>query len=191
MTLITPEYPERLRVILQRRVHATVVEADARHAAVAVVVSAEAEPAFLFVKRQQRDGDPWSGHMAFPGGFESQGETAVETAQRETEEETGLLLASIGEAIGVLDDVFPRSIYLPRVVVTPVVFRVEGRPPVGALAEVERALWIPVAAVFASSNRRPLDLDLPSGRMTFDSIVIGDVVIWGLTERILSQLATL
>lgn len=191
VTAITPEYPEHLRAVLERRVPATVREADARHAAVAVVVSREAEPALLFVKRQERAGDPWSGHMAFPGGFESEGESAAETAQRETEEETGLPLARLGERIGALDDVFPRSAHLPRVVVTPVVFRVVGRPEVRALAEVERALWIPVAEVFAKANRRPLDLDLPIGRVTFDAIVIGDAVIWGLTERILAQLATL
>ncbi len=191
MTVITPQYPEALRSALERRARATVDEADVRHAAVAVIVTAEAEPALLFVKRQERQGDPWSGHMAFPGGFGSRGETAVETAQREAEEETGLPLTRVGEPIGILDDVFPRTIYLPRVVVAPVVFRVEGRPPVRALAEVERALWIPVAAVLSPSNRRPLDLDLPGGRMTFDSIVIGEIVIWGLTERILAQLATL
>jgi 8-oxo-dGTP pyrophosphatase MutT (NUDIX family) len=191
VTVITSRYPEELRALLRRRTPATVSEADTRHAAVAVIVTAEPEPALLFVKRQVRAGDPWSGHMAFPGGFQSEGETAEQTAERETAEETGLPLAHLGEALGALDDVFPRSIHLPRVVVTPVVFRVEGRPPALAKAEVERALWIPVAEVLAPANRRPLELDLPIGRMTFDSIVIGDVVIWGLTERILTQLASL
>jgi len=191
VTAITPDYPERLRAVLERRVPATVVEADVRHAAVAVVVTSEAEPALLFVKREERIDDPWSGHMAFPGGFQSPGETPAETAQRETEEETGLPLARLGERIGALADVFPRSVYLPRVVVTPVVFRVEGRPAVQPLAEVERALWIPAAEVFSAANRRPLELDLPLGRMTFDSIVIGDITIWGLTERILLQISKL
>lgn len=191
MTSVTRDYAERLRAVLERRVPATVDEADVRHAAVAVVVTSEAEPALLFVKREERIDDPWSGHMAFPGGFGSEGETASEAAERETEEETGLPLARLGERLGVLDDVFPRSVHLPRVVVTPVVFLIEGRPPVQALAEVERALWIPVAEVFAAANRRPLELDLPLGRMAFDSIVIGDITIWGLTERILLQISKL
>jgi len=163
-------------------------EVGARHAAVAVVVTKEPAPALLFVKRQERNDDPWSGHMAFPGGFQAAGETAIETAQREAEEETGLPLARIGECIGSLDDVFPRSVYLPRVVVTPVVFLVEGRPPVTALAEVDDAVWLQAEAIFSPGNRRPLELDLPSGRRTFDSIVVGDFTIWGLTERVLSQL---
>jgi hypothetical protein len=71
------------------------------------------------------------------------------------------------------------------------VFTVEGRPEVQALSEVERAIWVPVSAVLSPANRRPLELDLPLGRRTFDSIVVQDLTIWGLTERILSQLATL
>lgn len=159
-----------------------------RHAAVAVVVTREPEPALLFVKRQERVGDPWSGHMAFPGGFQAAGETPEETARRETEEETGLPLARIGEPLGRLDEVFPRSVYLPRVVVTPVVFTVHGRPPVEARAEVDQAVWLPASAIFAQENRQPLVLDLPAGQRTFDSITVGGFVIWGLTERVLAQL---
>jgi 8-oxo-dGTP pyrophosphatase MutT (NUDIX family) len=129
--------------------------------------------------------------MAFPGGFQAPGESPTATAQRETEEETGLPLARVGLPLGVLDDVFPRSIYLPRVVVTPVVFSIEGRQPVQALSEVDLAAWVPVAAVFSPANRQPLELDLPIGRHTFDAIVVEGLTIWGLTERILAQLATL
>jgi 8-oxo-dGTP pyrophosphatase MutT (NUDIX family) len=191
VTGITSEYADRLRAVLGRRAPATVDAVDARHASVAVVVTSEAEPALLFVKRQERIGDPWSGHMAFPGGFQSAGETPIETAQREAEEETGLPLARTGTCVGSLDDVFPRSVHLPRVIVTPVVFVVEGRPVVEALAEVDQAVWLPAAAVFAPANRRPLELDLPLGRQTFDSIVVGPFTIWGLTERVLAQLANI
>jgi 8-oxo-dGTP pyrophosphatase MutT (NUDIX family) len=191
VTIITRDYPEHLRRVLERRTRATVAEADVRHAAVAVVVTREAEPAFLFVRRQERDGDPWSGHMAFPGGFQAPGESATVAAMRETEEETGLPLGGLGAPLGYLDDVFPRSTHLPRVVVTPVVFAVQGRPPVAACSEVDLAVWLPASEVFAKANRRPLVLDLPIGQYTFDSIVVQGLTIWGLTERILSQLETL
>ncbi len=191
MTIITREYPDHLRQVLERRAPAPVAEADVRHAAVAVVVTREPAPAFLFVRRQERAGDPWSGHMAFPGGFRSPGESATVAAMRDTEEETGLPLGRLGVPLGCLDDVFPRSVYLPRVVVTPVVFAVEGRPPVEACSEVDLAVWVPVSEVFAQANRRPLVLDLPVGQHTFDSIVVQGLTIWGLTERILNQLATL
>jgi len=43
----------------------------------------------LFIKRAERDGDPWSGHMAFPGGhMEPDDSDLKESAIRETKEET-------------------------------------------------------------------------------------------------------
>ena len=39
----------------------------------------------LFIKRAERDGDPWSGHMAFPGGRrEPHDSDLYSTALRET-----------------------------------------------------------------------------------------------------------
>jgi 8-oxo-dGTP pyrophosphatase MutT (NUDIX family) len=181
-----------LRSTLERRVIATLVDEAAQRAAVAIVVTAGAEPAVLLVKRQERAGDPWSGHAAFPGGFCAAADRdASATAERETEEETGLSLARVGERLGQLDDVYPRSIHLPKVIVTPCVFAVPGRLPVAPTAEVERALWVPFSQLVASANRRPLVLELPGGQREFDSIHVESLVIWGLTERIFGQLLTI
>ena len=158
----------------------------------AIVVTAEAEPALLLVKRQERAGDPWSGHAAFPGGFCSVADRDMAaTAERETEEETGLSLARVGERLGQLDDVYPRSLHLPKVIVTPCVFAVSGRLPVAPTPEVERALWVPYSQLVAAENRRPLALELPGGRREFESIHVESLMIWGLTERIIGQLVTL
>ena len=61
-------------------------------AAVALVLRGPAEaPGILFIKRASRDGDPWSGQMAFPGGrYDPADESEKETAIRETEEEVFL-----------------------------------------------------------------------------------------------------
>ncbi len=43
--------------------------AGKRVAAVAMVFAGdESAPALCVIRRAQREGDPWSGHMAFPGG---------------------------------------------------------------------------------------------------------------------------
>lgn len=34
----------------------------------------------LYIKRSTRDGDQWSGHVAFPGGKQESGESDLETA---------------------------------------------------------------------------------------------------------------
>ncbi len=158
----------------------------------AVVVSARRDPAMLFVKRLERASDPWSGHVAFPGGFRGDPrESPVATAQRETEEETGLPLGKAGTVLGVLDDVFPRSVHLPRVVVTPCVFVVPDRLPVNPTSEIELALWVPVSEVVNPANRRPFTLALPTGPVEFSSIHAGGLIIWGLTERVINQIVSL
>ncbi|ORZ01523.1 NUDIX hydrolase domain-like protein [Syncephalastrum racemosum] len=52
------------------------------------------EPELLFIQRATREGDRWSGHVAFPGGKNEAGETDEDTVVRETMEEIGLDLAS-------------------------------------------------------------------------------------------------
>jgi len=182
----------RLREVLQRRRPATVHDEGAQRAAVAVIVTGDVQSAILFVKRRERSGDPWSGQMAFPGGYASPDDASpAATAERETLEETGLNLAAAGERLGALDDIHPRSVHLPRIIVTPCVFAVPGRLAVGPGPEVSAAVWLSVDDLMAAESRRPLDLLLPTGRQTFDSIRIEGYTIWGMTERVLSQLAGL
>jgi 8-oxo-dGTP pyrophosphatase MutT (NUDIX family) len=188
VTHTTDDLVHRLRAALERRAPATLTDAQAHRAAVAVIVTAGPDPAMLFVKRRERTGDPWSGHVAFPGGFaEPSDGSPMRTAIRETVEETGLTLGP-ESLLGTLDDVYPRSALLPKVIVTPVAFSVPAPAPVTAREEIAAVMWFPVAQVFAPENRRPLEIPLPSGSRVFESIVIGGVTIWGLTERILAQL---
>jgi 8-oxo-dGTP pyrophosphatase MutT (NUDIX family) len=48
----------------------------------------------LFLKRAVREGDPFSGHVCFPGGHIEKGETELEGAVREAREECGLDLSN-------------------------------------------------------------------------------------------------
>ena len=184
-------FPARVRSALNAREPVTIQEPAARRAAVAVIITVDAEPSMLFVKRLEREADPWSGHAAFPGGFRhGEAEEPAATASREAEEETGLQLAR-GELVGRLDDVYPRSVLLPPVVVTPCVFMIPSAREVRPVGEIAQALWIPVSQIFDRGNRRPYTLPLPNGSREFDSIHVGGLVIWGLTERILGQIAEL
>jgi 8-oxo-dGTP pyrophosphatase MutT (NUDIX family) len=182
---------DRLTAALGSREPRALEDEGARHAAVAIVVTREQDAALLFVKRREREGDPWSGHIAFPGGHAEPGETPAATAQRETLEETGLALGALGTALGRLDDVYPRSVYLPRIIVTPVLFAVPTRLEVRPSEEIERAVWVQAEQVFDPASRKPFVLDRPTGRQEFESIHVGGLVIWGLTERILTQIATI
>ena len=55
----------------------------------------------LMIKRAERDGDPWSGHMAFPGGrMDADDLTGIRTAYRETLEELNIDVEKAGHCIG-------------------------------------------------------------------------------------------
>src|ERR1043165_8679648 len=82
-----------------------------REAAVALVLSPDALPgpalSVLLVRRSEREGDPWSGHMALPGGHAHADDASLaHTARRETLEEVGIDLGHT-ELLGRLDDVTP------------------------------------------------------------------------------------
>lgn len=60
-------------------------------AAVAMILNrTDNDMEVLFIQRALHKDDPWSGHIAFPGGKLEEGEQVCETAQRETLEEVGL-----------------------------------------------------------------------------------------------------
>ena len=58
---------------------------------------ADGEPELLMIKRAEAEGDPWSGHIACPGGRMEPGDNDLAvTAVRETMEETGVDVARDG-----------------------------------------------------------------------------------------------
>ncbi len=190
MTVPGPgELAARIERALAGRERRRVVREGASRAAGAVMVGGAADPAVAFIRRKVRAGDPWSGQMAFPGGFRASAEEALETtASRETLEETGLDLAHEGRLLGALDELSPRTPHLPPLIVAPFAFAVPSEPPLMAGDEADDALWIPVRELVDPANRTIFTLALPAGERSFPGILVRDRVIWGLTERILFQL---
>ena len=65
-----------------------------REAAVAAILRPGDHTEALFILRASREGDPWSGQMAFPGGHKDPEDISIRhTAERETWEEIGLDLS--------------------------------------------------------------------------------------------------
>ncbi len=178
----------KVHAALERHRPALIEDPQAATAAVALVIAAASDPAILLIRRAERPGDPWSGHMALPGGYRATQDGHLEvTAARETREETGVDLGG-ARLLGTLSDVAPIS-GLPRVVVRPFVFEIPEMVESPAGPEVVEAVWIRVAELFDPANRQPLLLAFPSGPRTFPSIQVGRYTIWGLTERILAEFA--
>ena len=97
----------RLEASLKARAPREENDPAARPAAVAILLrlGPSREPEVFFIQRAEYEGDPWSGHIAFPGGrAEPDDESLMHTAMRETYEETGFDLEIRSEMIGILDD---------------------------------------------------------------------------------------
>jgi len=104
---------------------------------------------------------------------------------RETREETGVDLAT-AERLAILDDLAPRTASLPPVIVRPFVFSMPRRPALTTNAEVQRAFWVPLARLSEPDVRFDVTLTLNDGARTFPAYRLGEEVIWGMTERILT-----
>lgn len=162
-----------------------------RHASVALVLreNAGSGAEILFIERAEKEGDPWSGHMAFPGGrVDLPGESPEQAAVRETLEEVGLSLGG-GERLGRLDDLEGRHAGRPPGMVISAFAYHLAQP--GALvmqqSEVQQAFWVPVRELL-SPARHVRHSFLGAGDLVFPGIRVGESerhVVWGLTYRFL------
>ena len=173
---------ERIAVALQGRCPLLMEPAE-RQAAVALLLRERLEALeILVIERAQKTGDPWSGHMALPGGRREPGdENVYDTARRETLEEVRIDLAE-GRFLGRLDDVGPRT--MPgQLVVSTVVVAIDAEPGRLDAREVAEAFWVPVEQLVDEIVEIP---DFPGSWPAFT--YKDRYVIWGLTHRILTQL---
>jgi len=161
--------------------------AASRRAAVAIVLSDIGPgPEVLFIERAERAGDPWSGHMAFPGGRVDPSDVdARAAAERETREEVGLDLA-VAESLGRLDDLRGMRLVVP-LVLSAFVYRLDVRAPVVPNYEVRDAFWVPFADLFDPSRH----VGHRWAGMRWPGVRVRDPdrpVVWGLTYRLLESL---
>jgi len=159
-------------------------------AAVALVLLPSAEGLeTLFIKRATREGDPWSGQIALPGGRRNPDEESLKlTAIRETLEEIGLDLSVEGELLGELSELRPRTPLLPPIIVRPYVFAVANRPTLVLSHEVADAFWVSLSDLFDPERRKEVDIHFSNFHMRRPAIGVGEHVIWGMTEHILRTL---
>ncbi len=158
-------------------------------AAVAVVLRDGADsasgPEMLFIERAERRGDPWSGHMAFPGGRMETGDSGPQaTAERETWEEVGLVLAE-ADSLGRLDDLHGRHAGRPLpLVISAWVYHIEQCGPLALNDEVEEALWVPLDRIVDPRHQ----VEYPTPTAGYPGILVGRPerhIVWGLTYRFL------
>jgi 8-oxo-dGTP pyrophosphatase MutT (NUDIX family) len=192
-----PEIAPLVRAMTARPSVRVELDDPARRAAVVLLVRLDESretPAsqLLLIKRATFAGDPWSGHVALPGGRLEPGDPSLErTVIRETWEETAIDLDRDGRLLGCLDDVEPRTPVLPPIIITPFVGLVRYDVDVVASPEVAEWFWVDIAALRDPDVSREVVLELSTGPRSVMSFQHGAHTIWGLTERILRQFLAL
>ncbi len=160
-----------------------------RRAAVAIVLRPkEQETEALFILRSVKEGDPWSGHMAFPGGHQDDSDASLRAAaERETMEEVGLDLVEDSSYIGEIDWVQanPRGSNLDMVV-APFVYElikpVERFKPNYEVADV---FWGSLSDMHAGVSHTMHDFSVSGEIQSFPGYGVDDQIVWGLTYRML------
>lgn len=145
----------------------------------------------FFIQRAEHPKDPWSGHIAFPGGRKEQDDASLlVTAIRETLEEVGVDL-SRAELVGRLPDVpaFSRS-KRGRLVATPWVFAVRGDVEVVPNEEVASVIWTPFASLARGEGRGTYSFTYEDKAYELPCIRLepGQRVLWGMTYRMVETM---
>jgi 8-oxo-dGTP pyrophosphatase MutT (NUDIX family) len=183
---------EVLRAALELSVlHDGPVSGAPRHAAVCVLVAEVAPtPHICFIRRAKWDGDPWSEHIAFPGGSRSGDETALQTLRREVQEEVGISIAGDAELVP-LPQLRIRLAGRERLLLLDsFVCHLPGPLPLLQCGpEVGSAFWTPVTEVWNAQNLDHLVLGDNGDVLVYPAIRLPQGTVFGITLRVLTLLS--
>lgn len=184
-----PEIARIARLLAAHPVRTEETDEPIRRAAIALVLRPHEEHGLelLMILRAEHPGDPWSGHVACPGGRQEPGDhDLAQTAARETWEETGVDIARQGIVLGALDEVRPRTVKLPRLIIRPYVAAVVPDVTLTESAEVAESFWVPLPALLHEPSWVEGMVHVRAGEERLvPTFRHARYTVWGLTERVL------
>jgi 8-oxo-dGTP pyrophosphatase MutT (NUDIX family) len=141
----------------------------------------------LFIERATDDRDPWSGHLAFPGGKVEQGEQARQAAERETREEIGLALES-ERYLGRMSDIVGANLPV-RVSCFTYATHTTAFHPV-ASPEVRDVFWVRLSDIRDPGRHQMATVGFSGRTLEVPGIILPQAdkpVLWGITYRLVMQ----
>ncbi|MBI3735696.1 CoA pyrophosphatase [Candidatus Sumerlaeota bacterium] len=165
-----------------------------KRAAVAIILRESPDASgiqTLFLKRAEHPLDPWSGHMAFPGGHQDEADESLEAAaRREAFEEVGISLDPAMN-IGRLSDIHGGRLRETGMTVSPFVYTYSGPADLVLSDEVADTVWVPLSHLADPASIKPYVYHLDPLKRNFPSIRFGPFSIWGMTYRMVGDLLEL
>lgn len=141
----------------------------------------------LFIERATDVRDPWSGHLAFPGGKVEQGEQARQAAERETREEIGLVLESelyLGRMADIIGANLPvRVSCFAYAAVSTAINPVVNR-------EVRDVFWARLSDIRDPERHQMATVGFSGRSLEVPAIILPQPdkpVLWGITYRLVMQ----
>ncbi len=147
----------------------------------------------LMMQRAIREGDAWSGQMAFPGGrMDAEDDHSFATALRECKEEVGIALADCSETLGRLSDFHTHTrVGASAMLVSAYVFYLQQSPHIVANHEVADTIWLPLSYIADDSNRTTMRWRHDQIDVTLPCYYYQEKHIWGLSLLMLDELVAL
>jgi 8-oxo-dGTP pyrophosphatase MutT (NUDIX family) len=163
-----------------------------RASVIMIMAPGQTEVEVLMIERAQREGDPWSGQMAFPGGKRDPEDSSdLACGLREVDEELSLRL----QEADVLSALSPANTGWrpdrPEMWVFPFIFMLSEQPAVVCNQEVASAVWVPVSVLLDLQRRERLHWDLEEGTYESEMIPFAGREIWGLSLRMINEFAVI
>ena len=181
---------EVLRPALERN---TAVAADTNvlRASVCVLVAGtDQTPVICLIRRATWANDPWSEHIALPGGSRAGTETPIETVRREVREEVGVSIADT-EELTVLPQLWIRLAGRERtLLLDSFVYHVTGPvPSLGCGSELHSAFWVPITHLWNPANLDHLALGDQGDTLVYPAVRLPQGTVFGITLRVLTLLS--
>jgi 8-oxo-dGTP pyrophosphatase MutT (NUDIX family) len=141
----------------------------------------------LFIERATDKHDPWSGHLAFPGGKVEIGEHARQAAERETQEEVGVDLGA-ERYLGRMSDIIGANLPVRVSCFAYGVVTDSAKPIVSP--EVRDVFWVKLSDILRPDRHKMSMVGFSGASLKVPSIVMPQSdkpVLWGLTYRLVMQ----
>ena len=142
----------------------------------------------LIIKRAEHPRDPWSGHLALPGGrADATDRNLIHTAAREMSEEVGIELDLETSFIGLLPQLFPVNALLPKIEITPLIALAPAEFSLQPNYEIATAFWMPINELQRTGKSATYRYQHGEAIIKYPAYPSPHGEIWGITMKILSD----
>jgi 8-oxo-dGTP pyrophosphatase MutT (NUDIX family) len=175
---------KKLHEFMARRQKKTVTDPKRVSSAVLLPIYYKEGQCYILFTRRSEKVKEHKGQISFPGGARQDGESLLETALRESEEEISLSPAEV-EILGELDDT---ATLTSNFIVTPFVGVIPWPNNLKADGwETDEIIEVPIPALLDKKSREDKNEVIEGKAVTSYFYHYGGRVIWGATARILHQ----